>query len=43
MFHQVRRLKSAVERSKERQGTELRLISDFEGLRGLVRDRDGHV
>ncbi|MDX1539795.1 MAG: membrane dipeptidase [Geminicoccaceae bacterium] len=39
MFHQVRRLKGAVERSKERDGTELRLITDFAGLEGLVRDR----
>lgn len=39
MFHQVRRLKDAVERSQERSGTELRLITDFSELASVVRAR----
>lgn len=38
-LHQIRRFKRAVERSKDRPGPELRLITDAEDLRRLVADR----
>lgn len=38
-IHQIERFKTAVQRSKESDGAELRLIKDVDDLRRLVKDR----